>query len=535
MTKDRGTHQRMLKTLAGIFRRIAMRQMVIHLFLASGIVALGTFVLFLLRNFFSPAVAAMLYLGTVVISATVGGRMAGITATLLSFLAFNYLFVEPYYTLTVHQPQDLLIMGVMLGVSVLFSSLMARAQSRLEEVQARERQAMQLYEFSNALTGQIDPPGIAATLAGRLAELFKATAVEVELCLPDSPGCIRVPTNESAPETQPIQQIGIRVMPLVSANRRLGEIRMWGVKDAFSPEEERLLRTFAGQSALALERAVLAASERRARVLEESDRLKTAILSSVSHELRTPLASIQAAATSLFNPSVDLEAEARSELQLLLLEETEHLTQLVGNLLNMSRLEAGALKLDREWNSLAEISASAARRLKRFTHDHDLQIHISEELPLVAVDSVLMEQVFINLLGNSLKFTPPGKSIQVSAEEVNNVVRVVVCNQGPPIPAPYLERIFEKFNPIPAQETIQRDRNPERDRNPGQGRNLGTGLGLSICKGIVEAHEGRIWAENLEDGVAFFFTLPLSFEGARPPMPERGLESEADWGSEGDT
>ena len=479
-------------------KRITIREL-LRFLLALSVVGLGTWALFWLRDFFSPAVVAMLYLVTVIVSAALGGRMAGITASVLSFLGFNYLFVQPYYSLTVQHLQDLMIMGVMLGVSVLFSGLMARAQTRLEEVQARERQAMQLYELSHALTGQIDPPGIAATLAGHLADLFQASVVEVELTLPDSQGCVHAPANVDIPSTLPAQ-----ATPLVLDNRRLGEVRLWGVKEALSPEEERLLRTFASQSALALERAVLSAGNQRARVLEESDRLKTAILSSVSHELRTPLASIQAAATSLFNPSVDLEPEARSELQALLLEETEHLTQLVGNLLNMSRLEAGALKLDREWNALAEISAAAARRLKRFTHRHHLQINISEDLPLVAVDPVLMEQVFINLIGNSLKFTPPGKSIYVTAEEENNAIRVVIRNQGPPIPAPYLEHIFEKFYPIPAQESMR-----------------GTGLGLSICKGIVEAHEGRIWAENLPDGVAFFFTLPLSFEGARPPVPEQ--------------
>ncbi len=471
--------------------------------LAPGVVALGTLALLPLRGFFSPAVVAMLYLVTVIVSAVFGGRLAGITASVLSFLCFNYLFIQPYYSLTVQHPQDVVIMVVMLGVAVLFSGLMVRAQARLEEVQARERQAVQLYALSTALTGQIDPPDIAATLAGRLAELFQAALVEVELTLPDAPVLARAPQG-AVPRYEPPAVSE----PLVSLKGRLGEARLWGVKTPLSPEEDRLLRTFASQSALALERAMLAASDRRARVLEESDRLKTAILSSVSHELRTPLATIQAAATSLFNPNVELEPEARAELQSLLLEETEHLTQLVGNLLNMSRLEAGALKLDREWSSLAEIAGAAARRLQRFTRRHNLQIDISEDLPLVAVDPVLMEQVFINLIGNSLKFTPPGKEIWVSAEEEKNAVRVAVRNQGPPIPEAYLEHIFEKFYPIPAQESMR-----------------GTGLGLSICKGIIEAHEGRIWAENLANGVAFFFTLPLSFEGTRPPMPEQEGET----------
>lgn len=470
-------------------------QQILRFMLALGVVALGTAVLFRLRGFLSAPVIAILYLLTVIISAVLGGRLAGITASVLSFLCFNYLFVQPYYTLIVQHPQDLMMMVVMLGVSVLFSSLMARAQSRLEEVQERERQALQLYELNNALLGQSDALSIAQTLAQRLTELFPVVQVEVELTLPDAPAVVRLP-QDTVPAGEPVL-----LAPLKTPDRQLGEVRLWGLKQEMRPQELRLLYTFTGQSALALERAVLAARDRRARLLEESDRLKTAILSSVSHELRTPLASIQASATSLFNPSVQLEPEARAELQSVLLEETEHLTQLVGNLLNMSRLEAGALKLDREWNSLSEIVEIAIRRLKRFLGRQEVQVNISDDLSLVAVDSVLMEQVFINLISNSLKFSPPGRPICISAEADSSSILVSVRNQGPPIEPQYLDHIFEKFYPIPTREASR-----------------GTGLGLSICKGIVEAHDGRIWAENLADGVAFKFTLPLTFEGARPPV-----------------
>jgi two-component system sensor histidine kinase KdpD len=236
-------------------------------------------------------------------------------------------------------------------------------------------------------------------------------------------------------------------------------------------------------------------------VLEESDRLKTAILSSVSHELRTPLASIQAAATSLYSPEVTLEPAARGELQVLLLEETDNMAQLVGNLLNMSRIEAGALKLQCEWNSLAEIVDTALKRQRRAAGNHpSIRVDVSEELPLVSVDSVLMEQVIINLVRNSLKFAPPGSPVHLSAQVEGEHLRVTVSNTGPHIPEAYLERVFEKFYPIPGRDTQQ-----------------STGLGLSICKGIVEAHGGRIWAANLPVGVAFHFTLPLSRRSLPPP------------------
>ena len=450
------------------------------------------------KDYLSTPVIAILYLIPVVFSATFSGKAGSIFASVLSFLCLNYFFIYPHYTFNVAQLQDLLVMLVLLGVALLVSSLMSSAQNRLEAVQAREREAVALYELSAAFTGQTDAAVIAETLADRLVEILGAKAVEVVVHHPDAAVRVIKPASLPASETRPD-----RVIPLASRDKSIGELRIWGGPPSLRREDERLLKIIAGQSSLAMERTILAAGEQRARVLEESDRLKTAILSSVSHELRTPLATIQASATGLFNPSVELEPDARRELQSLLLEETDHLTQLVGNLLNMSRIEAGALKLQLQWNSIAEIAEVAIQRLKRLAAHHEIRVDIPEELPLVFVDAVLMEQVFINLLNNSLKFTPPEKIIRVSAAEETGTLKVTIQNQGPPIPEASLQHIFEKFAIAPGFE------NPKS-----------TGLGLSICKGIVEAHSGRIWAANLPDGVAFYFSLPLSAEGARPVLPE---------------
>jgi len=477
----------------------------LRVLLAAVITAVSSVVLYHLGEIWSNAIIALLYLVPVIISATLGGLWAGIAASLLSFLAFNYLFIPPLYTFQIEHPQDFLVMVVMLGVAGLVSSLMARAQARLALVQAREREAVQLFELSSTLTGQGSHEGIARVLADRLAGLFPAAVVEVEFTLPDAAACARVPEGTEHPGGEPAERATLDL-----AGKKLGEIRLWGLKERLNPAGQRLLQTIAGQGALALERASLAAGEQRARVLEESDRLKTAILSSVSHELRTPLATIQAAATSLFNRQVELEPEARAELETLLLEETEHLTQLVGNLLNMSRIESGALKLQRQWNSLAEIADIALKRLKRQASRREIQMEISEDLPLVSVDSVLMEQVFINLVSNSLKFAPQGTPIRVTAAETGDTLEVTVRNSGPPIPAPYLDRIFEKFVPIPGSEASR-----------------GTGLGLSICQGIIEAHGGHIWAENLPDGVAFRFSLPLDWKGHHPVLPSEEGEEHA--------
>jgi two-component system sensor histidine kinase KdpD len=383
---------------------------------------------------------------------------------------------------------------------------MARVQSNLAQVQAREQEATQLYELSMALSGKNDTLSVAKTLAQALADGLPSTLVEVEV---KQLGVnLGVNLTVRVPDLLSDDLPSIR-MPLTTPRGPLGEIRIWNIAEKTSPEAERLLQTFVSQGALALDRTILADSETRAKVLEESDRLKTAILSSVSHELRTPLATIQTTATSLFNPAVELEADARAELQSLLLEETERMIQLVGNLLNMSRIEAGALKLQRQWNAFAEIVDTSVRRLGRGTTSHPILVDVSEDLPLVAVDAVLMEQVMNNLIRNSLKFAPAGSNIWVSAKADDQMLLVTVRNSGPPIPEEHLKHVFEKFYPIPGRDSTQ-----------------STGLGLSICKGIVEAHGGKIWATNLARGVAFSFSLPLAWEGVRPVIPAEEGESQ---------
>lgn len=465
---------------------------------ATGSVFLASAILILLREQLSSSVVALLYLIPVVFSAAMGGHLAGISASILSFFVFLYYFAPPYNTFRVTHPQDFLMMVVFLSVAILISSLMARIQSNLVQVQAREREAVQLYDLSVEMTGKNEAVEIARALARALFAVFNPSLVEIQVLQPENAVTIREPESMEQPlPEQPSVQI-----PLSSPRGLLGEIRLWNIPKKITPEETRFLETFASQGALALDRAGLTVAETRARVLEESDRLKTAILSSVSHELRTPLATIQATATSLFNPSVELEPDARNELQALLLEETDRMIQLVGNLLNMSRIEAGALKLQRQWNSFAEIVDTSVRKLQRVSKNHTLDVDVSEDLPLVAVDSVLMEQVIINLVSNSLKFSPQGSTIRIRATVDDQMLLVMVSNSGPAIAEEYLENVFEKFYPIPRPDVTQ-----------------STGLGLSICKGIVEAHGGKIWAANLPVGVAFNFTLPLAWAGQHPILP----------------
>jgi two-component system sensor histidine kinase KdpD len=467
-----------------------------HYLFAIGLIASTTAVFFTLRELLDTTLIALLYLLPLGLITAFWGFGPGITSALVTFLTFNYFFIPPYYTLTVHHPTDVVILVVFLVVAVVISQLVGRMQAGLAAATAREREATQLYELSTALAGLHDDQTIAQILARQVQAILQGEHVELSITGPQ-PFTSHLPAGKSPPPQPPDL-----VIPIQAARGVLGEIRLWRAASAISSAEKRLVQTFASQGALALERAWLAQAESRARVLEESDRLKSAILSSVSHELRTPLSTIKAAASSLRGNEVSWDSPARTELIEAIDDEADHLNILVGNLLDMSRIESGALKPKREWNILSEIVGSVLVRMRHLAEEHQIEVDVSEDLPLVPVDYVQMEQVFTNLLSNSLKYAPVHTVIHIHAQaEDETLIHVQVSNQGPQVPAEHLERIFDKFYRITAADRV-----------------TGTGLGLSICRGIIEAHGGRIWAENLPDGLAFNFTLPLLWGGTAPPQ-----------------
>lgn len=465
------------------------------------VTVLTTGLLFVLRSSISSAVVALLYLLPVGMSTFMWGLGPGILAAFVAFLAFNYFFIPPYYTLAVHQTQDLLALLVFLVVAVVISQLVGRTRRSLEVATAREHEALRLYELSQSLSGLRDERGIVQVITEQTKETIQADCIEVFVEGGKGRESInfQIPSGEIRGGDKPSL-----VVPLQAVRGLVGEIRLWRSDPPLAAAEERLLRTISSQGALALERAWLTQSETRAKVLEESDRLKSALLSSVSHELRTPLATIKAVVTSLHSGTIEWDSEARQELLAVLEEETDQLDRLVGNLLNMSRIEAGALQPQRRWNHLAEVVAGVMDRLRQRriagATAHIFEVDIPEDLPLVPVDYVLMEQVFANLISNSVKYSPANTTIKINAGRMDDrTLLVQVSNQGPGVPEEHLERIFDKFYRVTAADRV-----------------TGAGLGLSICKGIVEAHGGRIWAENLPDGFAFNFTLPIEWEGAPP-------------------
>lgn len=469
---------------------------------AFGLIAVITATFFALRDALDTTLIALLYLIPLGLITALWGLGPGITSALITFLTFNYFFIPPYYTFAVHRPTDVVILVIFLIVAIVISQLVGRMQVSLAAATAREREATQLYELSTALAGLHDERAIAEILAKQVQDVSQGEAVELSITGTQ-------PFAFHLPESIMPTRLPEWVVPIQVARGALGEIRLWRAAPAITSSEKRLLQTFASQGALALERARLAQAESRARVLEESDRLKSAILSSVSHELRTPLSTIKAASSSLRSNEVSWDSAVRPELIAAIDDEADHLNMLVGNLLDMSRIESGALKPKREWNILPEIVGSVLARMKHLAGEHQLEVDVPESLPLVPVDYVQMEQVFTNLVSNSVKYAPEKTVIRVCAFVEGESIHVLVSNQGPQVPQEHLERIFDKFFRITAADRV-----------------TGTGLGLSICKGIIEAHGGRIWAENIPDGLAFNFTLPLIWEGAPPPQLPMDSETE---------
>ena len=345
------------------------------------VTGLATLIFFLLRDGVNPAIVALLYLLPVSLSTVLWGLGPGITAAFFAFLAFNFFFIQPYYTLMVHQTQDLLALLVFLAVAVGISQMVGQTRKSLAAATAREHEAIRLYELSTVLAGLHDDRAIVQALAQQIKETFQPLRVDVILEAKSgvSPVYYRLPERETHRETKPDV-----LVPIETVRGLLGEVRLWRTSPPILPQEERLLRTFASQAVLALERARLAQAESRARVLEESDKLKSSLLSSVSHELRTPLATIKASVTSLSDGTVPWASEARDDLLAAIEEETDQLNQLVGNLLNMTRIEAGALEPQRNWNSLSEIVAGVLNRIR--PQSHPIEVRFPEELALVPVD-----------------------------------------------------------------------------------------------------------------------------------------------------
>jgi two-component system sensor histidine kinase KdpD len=294
-------------------------------------------------------------------------------------------------------------------------------------------------------------------------------------------------------------------LPFTGSSERLGVLAILpaNLRRVFVPEQQRLLETFANQVALAIERVRLAEQAHGAQVHAESERLRNALLSAISHDLRTPLAAIVGAASSLVADGDRLGREAARELNQTIHDEAQRMTGLVNNVLDMARLQAGAVHLNRQWYPVEEVVGSVLTRMSKRLEGRPVNIDLPPDLPLVWLDGVLIEQVLVNLLENAIKYTPRGTAIEISAAATPDEVVVSVADHGPGVPPGKEEQVFDKFYRV-AEESSQ----------------SGVGLGLTICRAIVEVHGGRIWVENRPQGGAVFKFSLLRGEPPPPLEPE---------------
>jgi two-component system sensor histidine kinase KdpD len=477
------------------------------------LVAAATLIGELVARFLSPANLVMLYLLAVVYSALISGFWPAIVTAFLSVLAFDFFFVPPHLTFAVSDGEYLITFAALFTVGAVISRLVSRAQEQTKAIRAREEQTAALYGLSRDLAAEVKVEAIVQAAARHITETMDA---EMIVLLPEgqalgvalrSPGLV-LDDNEKAVAlwayhngqaagrgTDTLRSADMLYIPLQTAGSVVGVL---GVKlkggEYSAPEQRRLLDAFASQTALAIERAHLARMAEQAKLVQATERLESALLNSVSHDLRTPLASITGALSSLRDEGSLLRPEARAELLDTAYEEAGRLNRFVGNLLDMTRLEAGALKVKREPADVQDLVGSALNALGQRLGRRRVDIDVPSGLPHVPLDFVLMTQVLVNMLDNALKYSPPQSPIEVGAKVRKDGLELSVADRGPGIPEEDLERVFDKFYRVGRPEGAS-----------------GTGLGLVISKGIVKAHGGRIWAENRPGGGArVVVALPLN-------------------------
>ncbi len=433
-------------------------------------------------------IPALLYLLAVVAAALFGRLWPGLVAAALSFLGLDFFFTEPVHTLVVGKTQDLVDLAVFLAVAVATSAAISAALEQRARAQAREHQVRALYEVNARLLSGADLQDVLRDLASSLRALYNLSGCTVVIVAPDGTERNRAASGRMDPQD-------VVTVPLAAEGHTVGRIEMSGRTAAgLSGGERQMLDTFAGQLALAVERVRLGEEAAEARVHAQASRVRAALFSSVTHDLRTPLASITASASSLLEDTVPFTEEQRHELLRTILEESQRLNRLVTNLLDISRLRAGALIPTRELVLLEDLVSSVLERMRPHLAGRPIRVRIREGLPLVPVDVMQMDQVLTNLLENALRYSASGTEISITAVRWENMAEIRVSDRGPGIAAEERSRVFQEFY-----------------SSDVAGRRGGTGLGLAIAQAVVLAHGGQMWIEDTPGGGATIgLRLPLS-------------------------
>ncbi|NBX03837.1 MAG: sensor histidine kinase KdpD [Alphaproteobacteria bacterium] len=481
--------------------------------------ALFTLLMFPLRQYVESVNLVMFYLIGVVTVALRFGRGPSLLATFLSALSFNYFFIKPYETFKITDEQHLVTFLVLLLTGVVIGSQTARLRLQAIYSRRREKNTATLFAMSRELTANRGKVTLAQVAAQHIAEVLSS---DIFLWLPDDKDQLQTVVAETDDDTQgmdPVREESVArwcfthkqnaglgtdtlpsakalYIPLIGSSGLVGVIGAMprdASATAYSTDNVSMLETFASITASALERAAAAELVEKTIVESESEKLRNILLSSVSHDLRTPLAAITGAASTLLIEGDKIVEEYRKELLRTIHEEGARLARMVTNLLDVSSLESGSVKLNKEIYFIEELVGSALMRVEQKLKQHTVITNIEHGLPLLRIDGLLIEQVLINLFENVAEYTPVGTTVTISAKIIKPDVHIIISDNGPGLPEGEEERVFDKFHVTQAG----------RDQKGG-------GLGLAICRGIIAAHDGKIWAQNAPEGGAIFtFTLPI--------------------------
>ena len=478
-----------------------------------------------LLPYFDLANIVMLFLLTVVLVALKFGRGPAVLAAFVSVGAFDFFCVPPRFSLAVSDAQYLLTFAVMLAVALIIGQITAGVRDQARLAAHREERARALYEFARGLSCLMETEKVLATAADAIADTFRA---EVVFVIPDERDMLRAHGDshvvrridnrivqwafERSPlaglESEMLNDSEFLYLPLHAPMRTRGvlAIRPQSRRLLLVPEQRRHLDTFAALVAIALERVHYVEMAQQALLRMESERLRNSLLAALSHDLRTPLAALIGLAESLTLTKPALSG-AQFESAQAIADEAHRMNALVNNLLDMARIQSGDVKLRREWQPFEEVVGSALKAAKLPLARHRVETDLDAALPLVEFDATLIERVLYNLLENAGKYTPHGTLIRLAAIVSGDNLQVTISDNGPGLPKGQQESIFDKFT-----------------RGTRESTTPGVGLGLAISRAIIEAHDGRIWAEDHPDGGArFCFTLPLGTPPAMLPEEAREL------------
>ncbi len=489
---------------------------------AVGVTLLSTLVGHLVFGRLELANLVMVYLLGVVYIATRFGRGPSIVASVLGVGICDFLFVEPYYSFSVADSQFLITLLAMLVVGMVISNLTVNVRSQAKVAAHRERRAAVLYAMSKDLSGSQSVDAVVRTAVRHLNSEFSSRTV---ILFPNKQGRIVYPRQ--APLTESLLGADLSVaqwvfdhnemagqgtntlpgaaaiyFPFKDEDKVVGVLALLPVnlRRVFLPEQQKLLETFLRQIGQAIARIRLAEHARLTHSQIEAERLRNSLLSAISHDLRTPLATIIGSASALAEDQGQLQNQDKLDLSKAIVDEAERMSSLVNNILDMARLDAGVLELNKQWHPVEEVIGTVLTVAQKQLAGRQVQVYLPTGMPMIYADAVMIEQVLINLLENAVRYTPADTALEIAVAASPQEVQISVSDRGPGIPAGQEERLFEKFYQT-RHEAAQ----------------SGVGLGLAICRAIVEVHGGHIHAANRHGGGGeFSFVLPLDHP---PPVP----------------